>query len=359
MMSETSSEVRAALDGVFASTKPGEQLNWRDCAKAGWWSMELPEALGGGGANLGDVAHVLEVIGMHALRGPVLGSMLGVGGLLGLVDDSAMTRQLAQWLIDGSKIAVLAIEGDTPAAFSLDARGRVNGTARVVVDVESADVFVVPAIDHTGSLVFATIDVQAVAVEPCDLIDATRSIGRVRIENVAVGSDAVLIAGLNPSRTQQILGSRAVFGTAVDALGVAQAMLDATVAYVSEREQFGRPIGSFQAVQHACADMAVAITLGRALLSESLDCYESLDDRPDAHESFGVAVARLKAHVGDAAVAVAGKAMQLHGGYGYAWESNVHLFLKRAMVDRALHGDATAHRRVLATRFTRQSPMPH
>lgn len=354
-MSATASEFRTVLDQVFARAKPGEQLDWKAGAKAGWWSMELPETLGGGGANLSDVAHVLEVIGTHALRGPVLGSMLGVGGLLSLVDECAMTRQLAQCLIDGSCIATMAIEGDTPCtttAFSLDARGRVNGTARVVADVESADVLVVPAIDHTGSLVFATIDVHEVAVEPCNLIDATRSIGRVRIENVAVASDAVLKAVSSPSRTQRLLGSRAAFGTAVDSLGVAQAMLDATVAYASEREQFGRPIGSFQAVQHACTDMAVAIAIGRALLGETLDCHESLDDRVDPHETFGFAVARLKAHLGDAAVAVAGKAMQLHGGYGYAWESNVHLFLKRAMVNRALHGDATAYRRVLATRFT-------
>ena len=128
-------------------------------------------------------------------------------------------------------------------------------------------------------------------------------------------------------------------------------MLEATVGYAGVREQFGRPIGSFQAVKHACADMLVEITVGRELLGEAVRavCREAPTEAGDAAAS--VAVSMAKAYLCQAAVEVAGKAMQLHGGYGYTWESGIHTYLKRAVLNRSLFGAPQAHRRRLAVRI--------
>jgi alkylation response protein AidB-like acyl-CoA dehydrogenase len=122
-------------------------------------------------------------------------------------------------------------------------------------------------------------------------------------------------------------------------------MLDATVAYAKVREQFDQPIGSFQAVKHQCADMLVQLTVGRELLTLAVEAVVA--GSPDA----GVAAARAKSFLGQAAVDVVGTAMQLHGGIGYTWESGVHVYLKRATLNRSWFGSPAAHRRRLATAF--------
>jgi alkylation response protein AidB-like acyl-CoA dehydrogenase len=122
-------------------------------------------------------------------------------------------------------------------------------------------------------------------------------------------------------------------------------MLSATVAYAKVRQQFGRPIGSFQAVKHACADMLTQIAVARQLVRTAVDAVA--DDRPDA----GAAAAMAKSYACEAAVRVAGKAMQLHGGIGYTWESGIHVYLKRAALNRSLFGSPAAHRQQLAKRY--------
>jgi alkylation response protein AidB-like acyl-CoA dehydrogenase len=122
-------------------------------------------------------------------------------------------------------------------------------------------------------------------------------------------------------------------------------MLSATVGYAKVRQQFGRPIGSFQAVKHACADMQVAIAVSRQLVSAAVEAVA--EERADA----GVAAAMAKSYTCSAAVDIAGKAMQLHGGIGYTWESRIHVYLKRAALNRSLFGSPAAHRRELAKRY--------
>ena len=122
-------------------------------------------------------------------------------------------------------------------------------------------------------------------------------------------------------------------------------MLEATVAYAGVRQQFGRPIGSFQAVKHACADMLVQVAVGRELVAAAVAGLAA--GEPDAARTVSMA----KAYVGAAAVDVVGKAMQLHGGIGYTWESGIHVYLKRAALNRSLFGSPGAHRRRVARRY--------
>jgi alkylation response protein AidB-like acyl-CoA dehydrogenase len=123
-------------------------------------------------------------------------------------------------------------------------------------------------------------------------------------------------------------------------------MMEATVAYASVRQQFGRAIGSFQAVQHACADMLVQVTVSRELVGLALRTLAEGDPEADR------AVSMAKSHVCSMAVDVAGKAMQLHGGIGYTWDSGVHTYLKRGVLNRSLFGSPKTHRRRLAEHYT-------
>jgi alkylation response protein AidB-like acyl-CoA dehydrogenase len=137
---------------------------------------------------------------------------------------------------------------------------------------------------------------------------------------------------------------RAALAIACDSLGIAEAMLAATVSHVSSREQFGRPIGSFQAVKHQCADLLVQLKVARRLVVRALE------------DQSGTAVSMAKSYTGALGVHAAGTAMQLHGGMGYTWESGIHAYLKRAVLNRSLYGAPVAHRRRIAARYTASEP---
>jgi alkylation response protein AidB-like acyl-CoA dehydrogenase len=149
----------------------------------------------------------------------------------------------------------------------------------------------------------------------------------------------------DPEEQVRRLHDRAAVAIACDSLGLSEAMLAATVSYAKVRHQFGRPIGSFQAVKHACADMQVAIAVSRQLVSSAVEAVA--EDRQDA----STATAMAKSYTCSAAVEVAGKSMQLHGGIGYTWESGIHVYLKRAILNRSLFGSPAAHRKRLAQRY--------
>ena len=179
-----------------------------------------------------------------------------------------------------------------------------------------------------------------VAAQP--VVDETRRLAGVTADAAVV--DVVLPFGDEPAAAVCALQDRAAVAIACDSLGLAEQMLSATVDYVKVRHQFGRPIGSFQAVKHACADMLVSIEVSRQLVD---DAVAIISDGGDA----GVAAAMAKSYVCSAAVDVAGKAMQLHGGIGYTWESGIHTYLKRAALNRSLFGSPAAQRQRLAQRY--------
>jgi alkylation response protein AidB-like acyl-CoA dehydrogenase len=183
----------------------------------------------------------------------------------------------------------------------------------------------------------------AVTVTPQPVLDETRRLATVTADGVEA-SEVLRFDG-DPHEQIKRLHERAAVAIACDSLGLSEAMLGATVSYAKVRHQFGRPIGSFQAVKHACADMQVSISVARQLVSAAVEAVA--EDRPDA----GVATAMAKSYTCSAAVDIAGKAMQLHGGIGYTWESGIHVYLKRAMLNRSLFGSPAAHRKALAKRY--------
>lgn len=321
-------ELRSVAADVLAKDR---EVEWAAVVDAGWVGMEVPEELGGAGATFGETAVILDQIGRAASTNSYLGSAVLAVGLLNTLQDSQIRDQLfAAVAGGGSRLAVVA------DGFELDG-GRVTGSAEFVADAVGADRLLL--ITDSG---VAVVQSAGLTVRTQPVVDETRRLATVTADAAVV--DEVLAFEGEPEAARRALEDRAAVAIACDSLGVAEQMLSATVDYVKVRHQFGRPIGSFQAVKHACADMLVSIEVSRQLVAEAV---AAVSDNADA----GVAAAMAKSHACSAAVDVAGKAMQLHGGIGYTWESGIHAYLKRAALNRSLFGSPAAQRNKLVQRY--------
>jgi alkylation response protein AidB-like acyl-CoA dehydrogenase len=313
--SEFHAELRSVAGDLLAKDRA---VDWPSLVEAGWAGLEVPEALGGAGATFAEVAVVCEEMGRAASANNYLGGAVLAVGTLNALSPS-----------------------DTRDALLTDVA---SGAARLAVAIESTQF--VPDADGADAILMVSdggVTVSAATVTPQPVLDETR-----RLASLSASPDRpseVLRFTGNYDDAVVRLRDRAALAVACDSLGLCEAMLSATVAYAKVRSQFGRPIGSFQAVKHACADMLVTISVSRQLVDAAVEAV--VESRPDA----GVAVAMAKSHVCSHAVDVVGKAMQLHGGIGYTWESGIHTYLKRATLNRSLYGSPASHRQRLANRY--------
>ncbi|MEB3031926.1 acyl-CoA dehydrogenase family protein [[Mycobacterium] nativiensis] len=320
-------DLRAVAADVLAR---GSAVDWATLVDAGWVGLEVPDGLGGSGATFAEVAVICEELGRAAASTSYLGGAVLAVGVLNTVADSAVRDPLLAGIADGT-IRAAAVLGD----FTVSSGGLLTGHADFVPDAAGADRLLVAATDAAGGNVVVVADELTVTAQP--LLDETRSVATVTADGIEVSESAVLHAN-----AMAALRNRAALAVACDSLGLAEAMLAATVDYAKTRTQFGRPIGSFQAVKHACADMQVKNSVARALIREAVNSSEA---------DLAAAVAMAKSYTCGAAVDVVGKALQLHGGIGYTWESGIHVYLKRATFNRSLFGSPAAHRQHLAQRY--------
>jgi alkylation response protein AidB-like acyl-CoA dehydrogenase len=295
-------------------------------------------------------------MGRAAACGPYLGSVvLGIAAL-SLLEPGPGREELLRGVASGGVVVATALAGDAedmsdaevPFRIERSPQGpRLHGRAAFVPNAPEADLLLLPVLDLGGAPALVAAEPRAVglgvAAQP--LLDATRRFGLVTAEGVGVPEASVWRFGGDPRACVRRLLDRAAVAVACDSLGLSTAMLDATVGYARVRHQFGRPIGSFQAVKHACADMLVQVSVARELVRAAAASVAG--DDPEAWAAASMA----KSYACAAAVDVVGKAMQLHGGIGYTWESGIHVYLKRAVLNRSLYGSPAAHRRRLATRY--------
>ncbi|MGE2688512.1 acyl-CoA dehydrogenase family protein [Mycolicibacterium pulveris] len=293
------------------------EVDWSTLVEAGWVGLEVPEQFGGAGATFSETAIICQEIGRAAAATSYLGSAVLAVGTVNALQPSDARDELLRDIASGAARVAVAFE---PYGF--------------VPDAEGADRILVVADGGVAA--------PAVSVTARSVLDETRRLATV---SAADHDGEVLRFAGNPEAALARLHDRAAVAVACDSLGLSEAMLTATVDYAKVRQQFGRPIGSFQAVKHACADMLVSIAVSRQLVAAAVQAIAGND--PDA----GVAAAMAKSHACGAAVDIVGKAMQLHGGIGYTWESGVHVYLKRAALNRSLFGSPAAHRRELAKRY--------
>ncbi|MDZ7675404.1 MAG: acyl-CoA dehydrogenase family protein [Acidimicrobiales bacterium] len=342
---ELHDDLRAVARELLAASA-GEEIDWGVIADAGWLGLEVPEGQGGAGATFAEVAVILEELGRAATPGPYLGTaVLGVGALAvtepGPRVDELLAAVAAGEVLLGVALAPTGDRALVEPAFRVDgadAAPTLHGRAEFVADANVADRLLLLADHPDHGMVFVDVSPDAVVVDEQPVIDATRRFGTVAAAGVEVAAGAILpIVG-----DVQHVADRGALAVACDGIGLAATMLDATVAYVADRQQFGRPIGSFQAVKHTCADMQVQLTVARELVDAAVEAV--VTDRTDAPR----AVARASSFAGETAVSVVGDALQMHGGIGYTWESGLHVHLKRATLDRSLFGSPSAQRRRLA-----------
>jgi alkylation response protein AidB-like acyl-CoA dehydrogenase len=317
-MSHEFDEFHAELRSVAASLLAKDRsVDWPVLVDAGWVGLEIPEEFGGAGATFAEVAIICEEMGRAASANSYLGGVVLAVSTLNALQPSATRDRLLTEVASGAVRLGVAVE-----------------STDFVPDAEGADAVLI-VVDGGVAVVDAAVTSQPV-------LDETRRLSTVSSEGVDV-AEILLFAG-DPSDAVRRLRQRAAVAIACDSIGIAEAMLSATVAYAKVRHQFGRAIGSFQAVKHACADMLTSISVSRQLVSTAVDAVAGYADA-------GPAVAMAKSHTCAAAVDIAGKAMQLHGGIGYTLESGIHVYLKRAALNRSLFGSPAAHRQELAKRY--------
>ncbi|HTY18074.1 MAG TPA: acyl-CoA dehydrogenase [Myxococcota bacterium] len=323
---------------------------WKRMAELGWLGLCVPEAHGGAGLGLLELAVLLEETGRALLPGPLLSTVALAGAAIELSADEDQRRRHFGAIARGDERAALAwIEeperwdagGVHLAARRAGGGLRLSGSKRFVLDAQDADWLVVAARLESGEPALLLVDARArgLAVAPTALLDATRRAATVRLDDVAVPADALVARGEDACRR---VADRAKVALCAEMLGGAQRVLEMSVAFASTREQFGRPIGSFQAIQHRLADMLLAIEGARSATWYAAWAVDA--EEPGAH----AAACTAKALASDAYVRVTGDGIQIHGGLGFTWEQDLHLYYRRAKVSERLFGDAGWNRELLA-----------
>ncbi|WP_017536975.1 acyl-CoA dehydrogenase family protein [Nocardiopsis halophila] len=367
---EVEEELRASVRALLADKCPAEAVLARvetdevadgalakELAGLGAVGLPLPEALGGAGASWREASVVAEELGRAVAPVPFLGSAvlataalqeavaLAEKGSAGVEADTEAGPEALRSLATGDAWGALAVPLATAppvgAAFPAAVRaqgGRLTGTVGGVVDALPADLLLVPALGPGGSELYL-VEAGDAEVKGLTTLDLTRPLADVELDGapgrLLASGEAAERAVARALRTGAAL-------LAAEQLGTAEWALEATVAYLKTRTQFGRPVGSFQALKHRLADLWVSIAQARAVVRAAADTAG--EDTEEARINASMA----QAFVSGVAVKAAEEAVQLHGGIGFTWEHPAHLYLKRAKSAAIALGTADRHRALLA-----------
>ncbi|MFZ2242565.1 MAG: acyl-CoA dehydrogenase family protein [Gordonia amarae] len=324
---------RGGMDAVrAASTRPGrtDDALWATlCTEIGVAALPIPEDHDGAGASFAETAVVLEELGRALSPVPAFSTALATAAVL-LSRDEAVAADVLPRIAAGEISATVcwaASSGWDISGVSAEG-GLLSGTAHYVVDGESADLFVVLAGGSGRDLTLHVVPANSdgVLVEALPTVDPTRPLARVSFADTP--AQALGSAGDLPAR----LRSYAWALLACEQVGGAQAALDLSVEYAKVRKQFGRSIGSFQALKHRMADMYVLVESARSLARAAIDAVVA--GAPDAE----TLAASAHVYCSDAFSSVTGDAIQIHGGIGITWEHDIHLYFKRAQGSSQLFG---------------------
>ena len=329
MLTEFFGERFGGAQGVEAIARTTLDADlWSAVAELGLAGAMVPEEDGGLGLDLLTATVIAEVTGRYAVPAPVLPSILASW----LIATAGSQEQKGKWLPkllgEGAQAAFALAEdgGWAPADWTLEGAPLV-GTKLYVERADSADLFIVGGKD--GSL--AIVEADDATLTPVDTLDRTRPL-------FAVAFDAAADVLTTDAAVAGKLFDALCITSAADALGAASAIQARAIDYAKERKQYGRLIGSFQALKHQLADMSVELEPARPLVWYAAHAWDM--GQEDAPRMAALA----KAHLTDISVQVARNAIEAHGGIGYTWEHPAHLFLKRAMADRSALGSVNVHR---------------
>ena len=317
---------------------------WREMSDLNWPGLMVSEQYGGQELGTVELAVLMEQLGYALAPGPILSSMLTAIALETAATDEQKERYLGP-LATGEQRGTLALwdagAGWAPDDIRLEPESAsggyvLNGEKLFVLDAARADFLVVGARGDRRFIVER--DAAGVSITPTPTIDATRKQYAVKLDGVKVGEDAAFggDGAMAPARV------RAYAAIAAELTGIAQRALEWAVEYAKERKQFGRPIGSYQAVSHRCAQMLLETESAR---SATYYAAWAADNQPEIAD---LTASMAKAYASDAGTRVTGASLQVHGGIGFTWEHDLHLWLKRASADAVMFGDARWHRERVA-----------
>jgi alkylation response protein AidB-like acyl-CoA dehydrogenase len=335
--------VRALLEGNRL-----DRALWEKLAETGAFSMLVPEEHGGMGLTFVDLALVIEEYGRALVPSPV-GETIAATDVVARYASQEQRARLLPQLAEGGLTIVPAIAetdaGYDPVDITLTALPAGNGwklTGRklLVPEAATADLIVVAARFRQGGplgLVMIENSRKGIALREHATLDLSSRYYQLDLDDVAAVRDDIVGCEPSPGSVQRLLDASS-FVAAMLMTGIAGKVLDDAVAYAKQRIQFGKPIGSFQAIKHRCADMAVAIDASRSAAYYA--AWALAEDAPDRAK----AVSMAKAFCGDTSRFVCNEGIQIHGGIGFTWELGLHLYLRRAKVLEHSYGDAAYHR---------------
>lgn len=327
---------------------------WQQMAgEMGLHGLAIPENYGGAGFTHVELGIVFEEMGRAAFGGPFFASVaLGASVLLSADDDSAKADYLPG-IASGELIATVALVEPNKSwdfdAVQMEARSdgsgyRLTGTKQFVLDGHNADIiFVAARVDGELSVMAVGADAEGLTSTPLATLDQTRK--QARLDFSDVYARRIGRVGDGPQVFSRV-GDLAVTALAAEQVGGAQRVLDAAVDYAKVRIQFGRPIGSFQAIKHKCADMLLQVETAK-----SASYYASWAAAEAPHE-LPVVASMAKSYCSEAFMRCAADTIQIHGGIGFTWEHFAHIYFKRAKSSQLLFGDPAYHRKRLATQLS-------
>ncbi len=331
--------------------RPGwDEGLWKQICELGWTGLAVPEAAGGIGGKMVGIAALVEEVGRHALPSPFIPTLCAAFAL-----RAAETPAAGAWLAriaDGTAAALAITDARgswDPSDCDVSARQQgehlvLSGAASFVQDAFKADMLVVSARrDGAGVLCAVPRDAAGVSLAQDHIHDLTRDQATVRFENARVPRENLISE--DGTAVLRRAWPAILVTVAADLCGTSEWQLQTTALYAKQRVQFDRPLGFFQAVKHPLVNAMIEIDRARSLLYHAACCIDT--DAGEAETAGRMA----KSAASDAGAFISDRSVQLHGGIGFTWESDLHVYFKRSLHNQMLYGDGAYQRRALAERL--------
>jgi alkylation response protein AidB-like acyl-CoA dehydrogenase len=354
--------VRSFLENKSSEEAVREQMETEDGFDAAVWSqmgeqmglqgLSIPEEFGGSGYGFVELGIVLEEMGRALLCAPFFSTAVLAANTLLLSGDDAAKAKYLPGIASGETIATLAYvepsgkwdeSGITMTATKSGDGYTLSGTKSFVLDGNAASLIIVAAKTAAGTSLFA-VDGNAAGLTKTNLSTMDQTRKQAKLEFADTPAELIGTDGQGWTTLETVLDLAAV-ALAAEQVGGAQKVLEMAVDYAKVRVQFGRPIGSFQAIKHKCADMLLEVESAKSAAYYGMWCASEMNDELPSTASLA------KAYCSEAYFHAAAENIQIHGGIGFTWEHPAHLYFKRAKSSELLFGDPTYHREQLAQRI--------
>jgi alkylation response protein AidB-like acyl-CoA dehydrogenase len=341
-----------------------DQALWSKLAEQGWTGIIFSEKYDGVGLGMVEMAAVLEEMGRALVPGPFISTVLLGGSLLDHAGSEEQKRKYLGAICRGQARSTLALLEKSASwdleAVQLEAKAlpnggyQLNGEKLFVSGAGIAD-FLLVAARIEGDLAVFIVPAGQPGLEmmPTPGVDLTRRLHRVSFANVVMRAESLLCRGTRASKGLEAALEVACLGVVAEMVGGLQSLVDLTVAYAKTRKQFGRPIGTFQAVQHQCADMLILLEGSRSALYYA--AWALSENDPAARTAISVA----KTYASEAYRDAGNKSIQVQGGMGFTWENDAHLYYRRAKASELAFGDPAFHRERIAQSLIDRQPAKH